>query len=333
VSSTFTVSLTPPPAIAPVTLNPLHGLVSGGTPTFSGTGQPGFQVSVSDGDTALCSAEVAAGGTWSCVSSVKLTGGDHVLTAVQTGPAGQTSVPAAQDVSVPAAPVGVNATTTSSAGGLPVVSGTGEPGYGVTVTDGGGAAVCSTVVDADGDWSCVSVMAFTDGAHTLSVTQTDPVTGVASTPVDQVVAAPDAQTGTGGSGGSSGSGTGGSSGGGGSGGSSSGGTGGGTGSTGTGSTGTGSTSGTGSGGAGSGGSSLAGSSTLSGGGTLAGGSAPTGGSVVGGPAGVLVGLVHLLGGSATGITGAGLVLVAGLVLLGATVRRRQARVQAASEAA
>jgi large repetitive protein len=52
----------------------------------------------------------------------------------------------------------------------PVISGTGEPGATVVVTENG-AAVCQAVVDVDGNWSCVSSLSF--GAHTVRASQTD----------------------------------------------------------------------------------------------------------------------------------------------------------------
>lgn len=60
------------------------------------------------------------------------------------------------------------------------VTGTATAGNTVTVTDSG-EPVCTARVAADGTWSCAPGVPFADGAHTLSVTQTD-AAGYASAP-------------------------------------------------------------------------------------------------------------------------------------------------------
>ncbi|MCL1840576.1 MAG: Ig-like domain-containing protein, partial [Propionibacteriaceae bacterium] len=172
--------------VAPLKLDPVGDLAPGGKPSFSGTGQPGYQVSVMDGDTVLCSAVVAADGTWSCTSEIALSAGDHTLTAVQSTPDGRISSPTTADVTVPASGPTLNQVAGGAGGTQPVLSGTGEPGYHVSVTDENGRELCSAVVAADGTWSCTSTVSLDDGPHSLSVTQTD-AAGNSSPPTRQDV--------------------------------------------------------------------------------------------------------------------------------------------------
>ncbi|MFJ2535769.1 Ig-like domain-containing protein [Microbacterium maritypicum] len=67
-------------------------------------------------------------------------------------------------------------------GYAPTVSGTGEPGSEVVVTDGSGSTLCTSAVDASGGWSCVT-SALPLGSVTLKATQAAPN---GTTTVDQV---------------------------------------------------------------------------------------------------------------------------------------------------
>ncbi|WP_328913817.1 MULTISPECIES: Ig-like domain-containing protein [unclassified Streptomyces] len=80
----------------PVITSPTDGSISGGkTPTVTGTGTAGATVKVTDesGKT-VCSAVVAADGTWSCTPSADLAPGSHTLTATQTDTSGNVTVSA-----------------------------------------------------------------------------------------------------------------------------------------------------------------------------------------------------------------------------------------------
>jgi hypothetical protein len=104
-TDTFVIDTTQP---APPTLQPLPtplGATTGYTdntqPTFSGTGVPGDTVTVQStlpapGGGPLCTAVVLADGTWSCMSTVMLSGDpatSYSFNANQTSPAGVISGP------------------------------------------------------------------------------------------------------------------------------------------------------------------------------------------------------------------------------------------------
>jgi len=170
-----------------------------GKATITGTGEPGASVDVTLNGTPLDGCQhvsVAADGTWTCAAT--LPQGSDTLVASQTDPAGNASVPSAPvtvnvDTVVPDAPV----ITSPKQGDLtndntPVITGTGEPGATVTVTDttdpSNPAPLCTAVVAPDGTWSCTSSK-LADGSHTIQATQTDPAgnTSVPSAPVSVTV--------------------------------------------------------------------------------------------------------------------------------------------------
>jgi hypothetical protein len=97
-TNNFTVDTVAP--AAPVITGPTDGSTTGdSTPTVTGTGEVGATVTVIiDGNPITCSNEpviVAGNGTWTCTPTVPLSDGDHVITATQTDPAGNTSGPSA----------------------------------------------------------------------------------------------------------------------------------------------------------------------------------------------------------------------------------------------
>ena len=78
-------------AQAPVITAPAAGSTTTTTmPTISGTGTPGDTVTVSNGTTVVCTAVVAADGSWSCTPALALPAGAYTLTATQ---ADQTGIP------------------------------------------------------------------------------------------------------------------------------------------------------------------------------------------------------------------------------------------------
>ncbi|MCL2317299.1 MAG: Ig-like domain-containing protein, partial [Actinomycetia bacterium] len=184
---TVTVDTTAPSA--PVITGPADGAdVNTGSPTISGTGgEPGNTVTVSDGATTVCTATVQPNGSWSCTPDAPLGDGDHTLTATEADPAGNISDPSGPititvDTVAPAAPAITGPADGTTVKPSPQVSGTGEDGAAVVVTDQGGRTVCTAVV-AGGTWSCQSTLG--DGTYTLTATQTDPA-GNASPASDPV---------------------------------------------------------------------------------------------------------------------------------------------------
>ena len=89
-SATFRVTVLAPPA--PALSAPADGLRTLETrPVVSGTKRPGNAVRVLADGAAACEVPPDAAATWSCVPSTPLSFGQHVLSAVQTSPAGDAS--------------------------------------------------------------------------------------------------------------------------------------------------------------------------------------------------------------------------------------------------
>jgi len=76
---------TPGAINAPDITSPANGAtVTDTTPTISGTGLPGAQVTVTEGGATVCTATVLANGTWSCDPGTPLAAGPHTVSATQT---------------------------------------------------------------------------------------------------------------------------------------------------------------------------------------------------------------------------------------------------------
>ena len=131
-----------------------------------------------------------------------MTDGPHEITTTQTDPAGNTSDPSdplvlTVDTTPPAKPEGVGATDNVGpnvgnipSGGTtddntPTITGTGEPGATVEVSDNGKPLGTATV-DSTGNWTFTPEMPLTDGPHEITTTQTDPA-GNTSEPSDPLV--------------------------------------------------------------------------------------------------------------------------------------------------
>jgi len=190
---------------APVITGPASGTTTNDdTPTINGTGEPGDTVTVTvtdeNGNT-LGTATVGTDGTWSFDSN-HLDDGTYTITATQTDPAGNTSPASAPDTftvdtTAPDAPVITGPTDGSTVGdNTPPITGTGEPGDTVIVTDEDGNTVGTATVGSDGSWNLTPTIPFDDGQHTITSTQTDPAgnTSLASDPttftVDTTESAP-----------------------------------------------------------------------------------------------------------------------------------------------
>jgi len=187
---------TTPPSDPTVTAPADGSAINDTTPTFTGTGEVGATVSVTDGNGHGCSATVDGSGNWNCDIAPALPGTGAVsFTVTQTDPAGNSSIPGTAvsvtiDTSAPAEPHVTAPTNHIPINSLtPTFTGTGEPGATVTVTDGENPEhSCTATVDASHNWSCNIAPALTEGATpTFTVTQTDhagnpsPATTVATT--------------------------------------------------------------------------------------------------------------------------------------------------------
>jgi len=154
--------------------------LSGDGVLVAGTGEPGAVVTVTaPGGAVIGSATVGAGGSYVVTLAAPQINGE-TLAVTQADAAGNTSAPVsivAADVTAPAAPtVVVNDDGTA-------VTGTGEPGATVTITDRTGAAIGTALVDAGGTYTAQLSTAQVNG-ETLTATQADAagnVSGIATT--------------------------------------------------------------------------------------------------------------------------------------------------------
>ncbi len=180
VSFTVDDTVAPAPTLAPLPTPPggQPGFTAQTEPTFSGTGVPGDQVTARIvGSVPLCSATVAGDGSWSCASTVTLTGQPataYSVEAVQQAPAGthalsppsapieftvDTHVPATPELDPPASP---------SSDHTPTFTGSAEAQDDVEVDDAQAGALCTTSADAQGNFGCAPAQALADGTYQLT---------------------------------------------------------------------------------------------------------------------------------------------------------------------
>jgi Bacterial Ig-like domain len=180
----FTSSAIPAPTVG----SPASGATTSSTPTITGTGTAGDPVSVTNqnGNT-VCTATVAANGTYSCTPTTPLASGANTLTATETNSNGFTQTGAPVPVTVAAA--ATPATITGPASGstvtpTPTVTGTGTAGDPVTVTDQNGNTVCTTTIAANGTFSCTPATPLAVGSDTLTATVTNANGSTTAGPAD-----------------------------------------------------------------------------------------------------------------------------------------------------
>lgn len=169
-------------AVAPLapTIMPPNGT------SVSGTAEPGSTVILTDSEgNAVGQAIVDIGGNWNFTPDAPLADGT-VLVIVARDAAGNDSlsVTATVDAAAPLAPL-VNPTD----GGI--LSGTGEIGAVITLTDGDGNPIAQVVVDGNGEWAFAPPAALPDGTVIIA-TATDAAgntSAEATTTVDSVAPA------------------------------------------------------------------------------------------------------------------------------------------------
>ncbi|WP_336214425.1 BapA/Bap/LapF family large adhesin [Enterobacter sp. P82] len=172
-----TVDTTAPeiPLIDAITPSSLSGSVlytNDGTPTLTGTSEPGTSVIVSvDGTPSGVPVTIQPDGSWSWTAGSTLSDGQHTFTVSSSDPAGNLSGSSAPlsvtvDTAAPPDPTNMNLATE----GTPL-TGTGEAGSIITVKDGS-VVIGTGVVAGDGSFSIALSPAQLDPA-TLTVTATD----------------------------------------------------------------------------------------------------------------------------------------------------------------
>jgi hypothetical protein len=161
-------------AQAPAITSPAGGTTpTSTTPVISGTGTPGDIVTVSNGTVVVCTATVAADGTWSCTPALALPGGAASLTATQadqTGNPSAASTPVAITVplgstSSPGTVSGTTPATLALTLGAPASFGPFTPGIDRTYTASTTANVVSSAGDAALTFSTPGSL--TNGAFSL----------------------------------------------------------------------------------------------------------------------------------------------------------------------
>ena len=114
VTRSFRVDTTPPSV--PVINSPATGgVVNSFRPTFRGTGEgvapasitaittaTGATVTVSEGTATICSATVAADGTWSCTATTDMANGAHTISVTQIDAAGNSSAGVTRSITIDA---------------------------------------------------------------------------------------------------------------------------------------------------------------------------------------------------------------------------------------
>ncbi|MBA8793277.1 hypothetical protein FHX74_000871 [Friedmanniella endophytica] len=163
---------------APVLTAPAdNAVLSVTTVTVRGTAEPNSTVTVSLNGGTAGTAQANGAGIWS-LTTATLAEGSYTVTATAQDAAGNTSVASVGrtftiDRTAPAAPL----LTSPSAGAVindptPLLTGSGEPGATVAVSVDGGAPQ-TALVDVNGLWQLTVSPALIDGAHTLTLLQTD----------------------------------------------------------------------------------------------------------------------------------------------------------------
>lgn len=166
-------------------------------PTVSGTSEANAIITLRDGNTIIGTTTANGAGVWSLDPTSALGQGNHNLTVTATDAAGNVSNPSGVfsvvvDSVAPTAPLIVTVTdnTAPNLGPItsgvptnetrPVITGSGEVGATITVSDGN-QVLGTTTVGAGGTWSFTPGTPLTSGSHNLTVTATD-ATGNVSAP-------------------------------------------------------------------------------------------------------------------------------------------------------
>ena len=176
------------PVLAPASDGGIKGdgITNVNTPSFTGTAEANSTVTISSDGTTVGSGVADGSGNYSVATSA-LTNGTHLIKATATDGAGNVSglssgINLTIDTTAPLAPSTPDLTAASDLGTSntdnitsvtkPVFTGTGENGATVTLFDGA-TAIGTGTVNGSGIWTITATTALTEGANTLTATQTD----------------------------------------------------------------------------------------------------------------------------------------------------------------
>lgn len=158
----------------PVIASPKDGAVVGDQLVFTGTGYPGVTIDIVHGRSglALCSATVAADGTFSCPMPRRLPVGSlEVFPALSYDHVGEVRG-AVITVDVQVTPKIVRPADGGFVPVLAVIEGTAGAHSTMAVMDEDGKTVCTAVADNNGSFSCAATTALAPGKHALTPVQT-----------------------------------------------------------------------------------------------------------------------------------------------------------------
>ncbi|MDR1806391.1 MAG: Ig-like domain-containing protein, partial [Propionibacteriaceae bacterium] len=196
VSPAATLSFTVKTSAAVALAGPAEGAADvGQKPSFTGTSDPGNQVTVREGGVTLCAAPADPDGNWSCLSDVLLDNGLHTVAVTARDAAGNTAPVVTRTFRVGPAPLAAPHIVTPTDGltlatATPEVAGDGAvAGNNVTVMDAEGTALCTSPVAADGTWACVT-SPLADGPQVLHAVQASAVQMSDAAAVTVVIAPP-----------------------------------------------------------------------------------------------------------------------------------------------
>ncbi|EDS3649694.1 TPA: BapA prefix-like domain-containing protein [Salmonella enterica subsp. enterica serovar Typhi] len=169
-------------------------LTNDSRPTLNGTGEAGATITLYENGTVIGTTTAQPDGAWS-VSTSTLASGTHVITAVATDAAGNSSPNSTAftltvDTTAPQTPI-LTSVVDDVAGGVtgnlangqitndnrPTLNGTAEAGSVVSIYDGD-TLLGVTSANASGAWSFTPTTGLNDGTRTLTVTATDPAGNV-----------------------------------------------------------------------------------------------------------------------------------------------------------
>lgn len=169
---------TPQPPVLPTTPGAVNISDASGRsnqPVLSGSGRPGDIVQIRDNGVAIGEVVIGESGDWSFMPHPALGDGEHRLSVIIRGPAGNVSVESDPVVLI-VDTVAPNAPTLNdlpaATNGNPILGGTGTPGETIIIRDNG-EVIGSVVAGEDGTWSFTPNPALGEGAHRLTVESVD----------------------------------------------------------------------------------------------------------------------------------------------------------------
>ncbi|MEO3939508.1 Ig-like domain-containing protein [Paenarthrobacter nicotinovorans] len=157
-----------------VVTSPTSGArVTTARPTFTGTGQPGATVSITNNaKNEIASAAVDASGNWEAVAKSNVADGDYNVNVAQSFNGQTTSASLAYGVTRVALRVNAPYSAETVATRTPHFAGTGQAGATVEVKDVNGDLLATTTIAQNGTWEAQSMRALSPGKHAVTVVQT-----------------------------------------------------------------------------------------------------------------------------------------------------------------